>query len=397
MSSPATQGYGPLYFLSALGAGGLTVTFFMWLMFWVPHPGQPVPVFEDIAAAYWSFGPAGQAMLTVALAGIAFFAALHIKGLIWNIGQYRKFLRSDGFVAFHNSNADSARMAAPLTVAMSVNVGFILGLVFVPGLWSIVEWLFPLAMIAFLVIGAWALRIYGGFLAGRIASGGIDCAKNNSFAQMLPAFALSMVAVGLAAPAALSTAPLTAGTAIVLSAAFATAAVIVGGVMLVLGLRAIMEHGVAEEAAPTLMIAIPILTVLGIAWMRTSHGMHSLFGTHAAPIETLSTLTQILAAQFVFLGLGLAVLVKLGYAGRYLTGTQTSAGSYALVCPGVALSVMVHFWLNKGLVAVGLVAKFGAAYWAISAVAVGLQLAMLVLVLTLNARHFRPLPEPSAV
>ncbi len=40
--------YSPLYFLASLGAGGLTVTFFMFLFFWVPHPNQPVPIFEDI-------------------------------------------------------------------------------------------------------------------------------------------------------------------------------------------------------------------------------------------------------------------------------------------------------------------------------------------------------------
>ena len=44
--------YGPLYFLAALGAGGLTVTFFLYLMFWVPHVGRPVPIFEDIMAAF---------------------------------------------------------------------------------------------------------------------------------------------------------------------------------------------------------------------------------------------------------------------------------------------------------------------------------------------------------
>jgi hypothetical protein len=33
---------------------------------------------------------------------------------------------------------------------------------------------------------------------------------------------------------------------------------------------------------------------------------------------------------------------------------------------------MTHFWLNKGLVATGLVAKFSVAYWSISAVAIAL-------------------------
>ena len=54
--------YGPLYFLAALGAGGLTVTFFLYLMFWVPHVGRPVPIFEDIMAAF-----NGGTMLTLSL------------------------------------------------------------------------------------------------------------------------------------------------------------------------------------------------------------------------------------------------------------------------------------------------------------------------------------------
>lgn len=49
--SRAADHYVPTYFLASLGAGGLSVTFFMYLMFWVPHPGRPVPVFEDILAA----------------------------------------------------------------------------------------------------------------------------------------------------------------------------------------------------------------------------------------------------------------------------------------------------------------------------------------------------------
>ncbi len=52
MPSGLGERYSPLYYLAALGTGGLVVTFFMWLMFWVPHPGQPVPVFEDIVAAF---------------------------------------------------------------------------------------------------------------------------------------------------------------------------------------------------------------------------------------------------------------------------------------------------------------------------------------------------------
>ena len=59
--------YSPLYFLASLGTGGLAVTFFMYLMFWVEHPGQPVPIFEDIASAFATGGLAQQAIILIAV------------------------------------------------------------------------------------------------------------------------------------------------------------------------------------------------------------------------------------------------------------------------------------------------------------------------------------------
>ena len=97
MSLPATRPadtYSPLYFLASLGAGGLTVTFFMYLLFWVPHPGQPVPVFEDIMAAFSTGGPAMRVAIVVAMIGIAAMAFLNVKSLLWNVAALRRFART---------------------------------------------------------------------------------------------------------------------------------------------------------------------------------------------------------------------------------------------------------------------------------------------------------------
>ncbi|MBY6202868.1 hypothetical protein KUV65_15960 [Maritalea mobilis] len=392
MSHAATK-YSPLYFLASLGMGGLSVTFFMYLFFWVPHPGQPVPVFEDVWPVLTDGTLLQQAMVLIAWAGIAFFAFHNIKLLIFNLRKYAEFKRSEGFEAFAQSNAGSQVLAMPLALAMTVNVGFILGLTFVPGLWSIVEYMFPAAIVAFLAIGYIALRQLGHFIASRLHSGGFNCSANNSFAQMLPAFALSMIGVGLAAPAAMSTTVVTSGIGLVLSTFFITAAVLLALVVLVMSIRPMLEHGVNVEAAPTLMVVIPIMTVIGIALLRQGHGLHVNFDSHTTDAATMMTLTRLLSVQVLFGLFGLAVMSRVGYLARFVTGRETSAGSYALVCPGVALSVMTHFWLNKGLVAAGLVAQFSVAYWAISAVAVGFQIAMIVLVWMLATKHFRPLPQ----
>lgn len=387
-SRPADT-YVPTYFLSSVGAGGLAVTFFMYLMFWVPHPGKPVPVFEDISAAFATGGPALQGAIIAAALGIAVFAFMNIKGLIWNLGQLSQFAKTERYTALRNSNAESTLLAAPLAVAMSINASFIVGLVFVPQLWSIVEYLFPAALVAFALTGIWALRLIGSFLGRVLSKGGVfDVTAHNSFAQMLPAFALAMVAVGLSAPAAMSGNTTTVGTALVLSTLFGVAATIYAAVAVFTAFNSMLHYGTAKEAGPTLLIIVPLMTVLGIMLLRQEHGLHTTFEVHTTAGETMVLLARLLAVQLAFLGLGLAVLRRQGYFKEFVMGPKTSAGSYALVCPGVALSVMLHFFINKGLVAAGVIAKYDVTYWGLTAIALIAQFAMVALVFRLNRQHF---------
>ena len=381
--------WSPLYFLASLGAGGLAVTFFMFLMFWVPHPGQPVPVFEHIMAAFTQGSVALMTAILVAVAGIAGFAFLNIKMLIWNLVWMAEFKKTDAYSKLMESNGETQFLAMPLALAMTVNVGFIVGLVFVPGLWSVVEYLFPMAMVAFGLIAYLSFHRIGAFLGRVLSDGGVfDVTANNSFAQLLPAFALSMTAVGMSAPAAMSTVPTIVGISLVLSIVLGAIAALYALVAAIVAVNSMLHHGTARESAPTLMVVVPILTVLGIMTMRQEHGLHSTFETHAGMADNLLLTTTILAIQGVFLALGLLVLKRHKYADAYLRGGGNSAGSYALVCPGVALNVMLHFWINKGLVGAGLIAKFGIAYWSLTSLAIAAQVSMIVLVILLNRRHF---------
>lgn len=380
--------YSPLYFLASLGAGGLAVSFFMYLMFWVPHPGRPVPIFEDIAAVFANGTLILQAVTALAVAGIAVLAFLNVKYLVWNLGALARFAKTEAYGTLRASNAETTLLAGPLAMAMTVNAMFVVGLVFVPGLWTIVEYLFPAALVAFVLIGVWALALVGAFLTRVLAQKSFDSDANNSYAQLLPSFALGMVAVGLAAPAAMSTAPLTVGISLVLSGFFGTIAIVYGLVMAAVALPAILRQGVAREAAPTLMVVVPILTILGIMALRQAHGLHTTYQAHGTAGETLLFLTKLLTTQIAVLLVGGAVLIRQGYFKDYVLGTKTSVGSYALVCPGVAISVMIHFFVNTGLVQAGVIAKFGAAYWALTALALVAQFAMIALVLRLNRQHF---------
>lgn len=395
-SSVATQHYAPLYFLASLGAGGLSVSFFMFLMFWVPHNGRPVPIFEDILAAFQTGALPMQTAIIIAVVGIAGFTILNIKSLIWNLNAFAAFKKSEGYEKFAKSNAASTQLAMPLALAMTVNALFVVGLVFVPGLWGIVEYLFPAAIVVFMMIAILALRMIGSFIGDVVASGSFDETANGSFAQALPGFALAMTAVGLSAPAAMSGIKATVATSLVLSTLIGVIAAVYATMAIFAGLLGMIRHGAAREVAPTLMIIVPLMTVLGIMMLRQNHGLHVMFDVHDAPAETLMLTAKLLGVQFAFLGLGLAVLKVQGYWDDFVIGEKTSVGSYALVCPFVALSVMGHFFINKGLVASGVVEKFGTGYWALSAVAIAMQLIAIAMVLRLNRQHFTAI-QPAAI
>jgi len=169
---------------------------------------------------------------------------------------------------------------------------------------------------------------------------------------------------------------------------FFVTAGLLGFVAMVMGMRSMMENGAAPEAAPTLLIVVPLLTVLGILLLRQNHGLHTQFDVHGNGAETMMMLGKLLSVQVLFTLFGLMVLRRQNYAQTYLHCGTGSPASYALICPGVALSVMLHFFLNKGLVAASLVDKYSLIYWMISILALASQAVMIWLIFKINAQHF---------
>lgn len=385
-TQPRGERYSPLFFLSSLGAGGLAISFFMYLMWMTPRPGQPIPSFNTLVPAFQDGGLAMQAMIVVSLLGIIYFAATHVRLLVWNLRQVAKWQKTDAYQAFLKGNAESQLMVIPLTLAMSVNVAFIFGAVFVPGLWEIAEYLFPFALAAFAAIGVYALRIFSGFLGRVLTEGGFSCAKNNSFGQMLSVFALAMVGVGFSASAAMSQNMVTSAIAFMGSALFIVAALIMGLIFMVLGFRSMMEFKADKETAPTLWIVIPFVTVAGIAIYRLNMALMHNFDVEWAPGSIFAYLTFLLALQLVFGLIGYAVMKRFGYFEHFVTGEGRSPGSFALICPGVALFVFANFFINPGLVGIGLIEQYSVAYFALYLPLVALQLKTIQVYWKLNGK-----------
>ncbi len=379
--------YHPSYWLAALGAGGLSISFFMYLMWMVPHPGYPMPTWEHLLAAWQGAASSSApmtAILLVAVVGVFALAILHFLLLGWNIREFRSAPGQQALTALRQSPAEVQLMAIPLTLAMTVNVCFALGALFVPGLWSVVEYLFPLALLAFAAIAWSALRIYGSYFSRMLVSGGYRSEEHNHLSALLAVFAFAMLSVGFAAPAAMSHVKLVSTLAATLSILFLVLSLVVTLIVLVSGISAMMTHGLQPQATPSIWMLVPILTLLGIEWLRLQHGLSHHFSGGASSGTIFVTLTGIFMLQLGVMLIGYRVMQLNGYLRSHLTGQARSPVSFGLICPGVALFVMGMFWWHLVWVNSGLVQPFGLLYWTGIGVLAAIQLATLAALLRLT-------------
>ncbi len=356
------ENYSPLYFLSALGAGGLSVSFFMYLMFLIPHPGVPMTTFDFAYPALLK----GDWLSFVAAFCIVFIIGLgilHFKLLIWNIKQYNLYKKTEEFKTLISTNAEVTLMALPLTFAMTINVCFVFGALFVPGLWTIIEYMFPFALIGFAVTGYYALKIFLEYFNRLLVTGDFDFTKNNNLSQMLSIFAFAMVAVGFAAPGAMSHHIEVNAIGLFGAIFFSAISILLLLIKLLLGFKGMFKHGIAPEASPSLWIIIPILTLLGITFIRISFGLDHHFDQTLANSSLFTLTSSVISLQIIFGLMGYKLMKSIGYFEEFVHGDKKSPVSFALICPGVAFMVFGIFFINFGLAANGIVDKYSIAYF----------------------------------
>lgn len=387
MSHRFKQPYTPLFFLSALGNGGLSVAFFMYLMFLVKHPKTPIPIFSDVFSVYQSDALVPKIFISLALIAILYFSFRHFQFLVINLREYRKFKQTDAFQTMRRSNSEVNLMTIPLTLAMSVNVLFILGAVFIPGLWSNVELLFPIALLAFALIAVYASYIFGEYISHMIISGDFDLDSNNSLGQLIASFAFIMIAVGFASPGAMSHQVVVSVLGILGAILFGTLSFTLLAIKVVIAMKSILKHGLAVEGAPSLWIAVPIMTLAGITFVRVFSGIHhNLLHSEVNPVVVFIVLAFFVSVQAIAGFIGYLVLKKTQYFDMYLHGDKKHAGSYSLICPGVGAFVLGMFFIHWGFVKTGIVPQFSLVYYLMLAPLVYIQFKTILSLSRINIR-----------
>lgn len=345
---PLRERYTPLYLLASLGAGGMAVAFYLHLMFLTSHPNTPVPTWDSLALYWEKASPLTQAGIGV-IWGITLLLVLtHFVLLYWNIREYLEFKKTPAYEELTRSNSTFQRMAWPLTLAMSMNAGFVAALLAIPGFWDAIEYVFPWAILAFTVLGFVTLRMQTAILGQRLTNGGFQCEKNNNLGMMMSPFALAMIAVGFSGPAAMSKFFLTALASSILCWIFFVMAALASLVYFLMSMRALFAQGASEDSSQTLMVGVPIATVLGISAYR----LVMMFGHHfdfaIPPVIILLGFVSVLTVQLMFVLFGASILLRNRMIWKALSTGPTPL-SFALVCPGVGFIVTLQFFLHRGL------------------------------------------------
>ncbi len=358
--------YNTIYFLASLGNGWLVITFFLYFMFLINNKANPMPDFADITALLDKENMFLFFLTLIAILSIIYFAYRHFSTLIWNIKHFLAFQKTSTYQDIINSSKIVTLMSIPLTLAMSVNVLFVLWTLFVPWLWGFVEILFPMALTSFFVIWVLASVIFYKYLSNIFLNGGEDTDQKNDFAGLISVFAFSMIWVWLAASSAMSSNQTTFLFATLLSWMFLTISIILLNIKTIFFLKATFKNWLNKMFSPSLLMFVPILTLIGITTIRIYHGIaHHILNEPVSGVVLFLITWILFIAQFIIMLFWIAYLTKNWYFQDYIFGKESSPISYWLICPWVAFFVFAMFFLHSGLVENGFVEQFSLFYYII--------------------------------
>eukprot|EP00727_Mastigamoeba_balamuthi_P014081 m51a1_g9296 hypothetical protein (472) ;mRNA; f:49443-51990 len=393
----------PIWFLSSLGSGGLAVSFYMFFMYRIAPwkysrvidgatkmVAAPVTTLEAIKNA-WRTGDGGDRFLIVANYLFIYLLFLkHVHLLVWNLIYLARWWRTPAHNRAQRKNEDINMMAVPLSLAMTLNAGFSVSVISIPGMWNHVEKVFPVSVVFLFLIGLLGLSIFVNYMGGFFVEGGFACDKNSHLGQMLAVFAFSMVAVGFAGPMAMTYNHTTYAFALMGTMFFGGIAALFFLPIFTMGMRMMLISGITHEAAASVAVVIPILTLWGITLVRLRAGFNESLKAGIGLWVNLLSLSVTVALELFFVTLGAYVLIRIKYFGRFVWpgGDGWTPLVYSIVCPGVALTVLGQFWIHKGLMAVGLLKYNAPMFWFLLALVSLTLLAVVVMAEMIDFKMF---------
>ena len=351
-----------LHILAALGAAGMTASFFFAINYMTVHTGKVFIDFDTLMANHIGQTDTLSLFIQLYILGAMGAAMLHFTLLARWFKGFSVYRKSVDYQNLVNSNREVQLMAIPLTLTMTMNVFFILGALLIPGLFDsitvfgftmqLIDPMFMAAGLYFLGVFILALKIFGKYFM-RLIDGELDFVQNANLSQLLAIFAFGMVGVGFGA-LGFSKIPTLALIGSSMGYIVLGLTIVLSILKFVLGFKSIFEHGITAKDSVTLLIPITVIAMLAVGAYRADIGaMHALDTARSTAYHLI----------LFTVGIGVSVLIGLfGLSAMRRKGFFTDSNenmnqpsSLALICPGFALEVLLVLWLSIGLVHSGIV------------------------------------------
>jgi len=383
-----------LHILAALGAAGMTASFFFIVNFTTAHPGDVFISWNVLRRDYLGGTSAHQLLVQFYMLGATLSALLHFVLLRRWFKGFKTFRKTQAYQNLKNSNAEVQLMAIPLTLTMSMNVLFILGAMYIPGLFSdvslfgisaqLIDFMMVAAGVYFTAMLALGLKIFSIYWM-RLVDGNLDFIQNSNLAQLLAIFAFGMIGVSLGA-LSLSKVDLIALYGMSMAYIVITLTIFLGFIKLIMGFKSMFEEGVKAPTTVTLLLPMVITGMIVVGLLRADFGsIHALDAMRDATYHLHITTIGLGFSFFVAL-FAISVMIRKGYF-KLLNQGKLDSSAFALICPGFAFEVQMVMWLNVGLVFTGFVTFGSTAYFALWTPMLLIQLVTIYFFIKLLKQH----------
>lgn len=330
--------FSPLSFLASLGAGGISVIPFSFLQY-TYHTGKGLITFGQID--HFSLPVTQQALFYLMEAVMVIFASIHFILTFQNTKELIGWVKSKEYDGVLNDPLKNAGiMATFLSYFMTMNVFIGPIRYFSPFMSKNLQGMMLPALIVAAVL--WVLMMRMEIKLLKISFVNSFDVNKIHFGWLLHPFSLAMGTVTLTGIAAMSKTPYIAHTAASLASVSGTMAFF----LLIVKLVSIFKSHFAADGLPdkqflpSMLIVVPIVTLLAISGFRMGHYFHNQLGFHT---EFLGF--AIIAFSFAFetwyLMFGLALLKD--YFKKNFFKKEFYLTQWGLICPFVAYAVLGSF------------------------------------------------------
>ncbi len=330
--------FSPLSFLASLGAGGIAVIPFAFFQYTF-HTGKGLITFGQID--HFSLPIAQQLLFYLLELVMVVFATIHFVLTFQNIKGLIRWVKTDAYKDFINDPLrNSAIMAVFISFTMTLNVFIGPIRFFVPYMSANLQTFMLPALIVMAVIWFFMMNMEIRLLRLSFVNS-FDVSKIH-FGWLLHPFALGMGTVTLTGIAAMSQSSGIAHSAASLAAISGTMA----SFLLIVKLISIFKSHFASEGLPekqflpSMLIVVPIITLLAISGFRLGHYFHRQFGFEMEFLE-LFVIGFSYAFETWYLWFGLVLLKD--YFKNHFFKNEFYMSQWGLICPFVAYAVLGSF------------------------------------------------------